>query len=56
MVLIGNLASLQQSTRVFLFLSMHIVTEIDFNGTTQEMKMKIISAYFTDLILLILKE
>lgn len=55
-MLTGNLASLQQSTRVFLFLSMHIVTEIDFNGTTQEMKMKIISTYFTDLILLILKE
>jgi len=55
-VLIGNLASLQQSTRVFLFFSMHIVAEIDFNGTTQEIKMKIISAYFTDLILLIFKE
>lgn len=55
-MLIGNLASLQQSTRVFLFLSMHVVTEIDFNGTTQEIKMKIISAYFMDLILLIFEE
>lgn len=54
-MLIGNLASLQQSTRVFLLLSMHVVAEIDFNGTTQEIKTKIISAYFTDLILLILE-
>lgn len=51
-MLIGNLASLQQSTRVFLFLSM----EIDFNRTIQEIKMKMISAYFTELILLILEE
>lgn len=55
-MLIGNLASLQQSTKVFLFLSMHVVTEIDFNGTTQEIKMKSISAYFIVLILLILEE
>lgn len=55
-MLIGNLASLQQSTRVFLFLSMHVVAEIDFSGTTQEIKMEIISAYFTALILLILEE
>lgn len=55
-MLIGNLASLQQSTRVFLFLSMQVVTVIDFNRATQEIKMKIISAYFTDLILLILEE
>lgn len=54
-MLIGNFASLQQSTRMFLFLR-NIVTEIDFNGTTQEIKMKIISAYFTDLILLIFEE